>query len=282
MREVILVDEKDSIFVSAQKELLNETLDSLLEVIEASFDDDPNWKEAILEKFEGILNKESDDSDSQPESPLIALRDSLRENSTDTLASKGSISIREIREDDKRKYAEIRNQWFRFQLPDEIQAQSEDFFWSETQEPYAFYAMISVDGCPVGYIAIKDTRAAVWEIAEEIEKDQCFNGIGTISTPLFVQAISKATGKKEFRATVEVDNLPCQRCLEKIKAKLVGLSAGVLLNEAACKKFEKENADRIDSHMRNLANKLGVDASMLLSHVLEYRINVDEMEHRSK
>ena len=73
MREVILVDEKDSIFVSAQKELLNETLDSLLEVIEASSDDDPNWKEAILEKFEGILNKESDDSDSQPESPLIAL-----------------------------------------------------------------------------------------------------------------------------------------------------------------------------------------------------------------
>ena len=77
-----------------------------------------------------------------------------------------------------------------------------------------------------------------------------------------------------YRARVEVDNLACQRCMEKIGATLVGLTVGILSNEEDCKRFEQENLDKIDDHILNLAEKLNEKPEKLLSHVLEYEIEI--------
>ena len=46
---------------------------------------------------------------------------------------------------------------------------------------------------------------------------------------MYLNEIQRITGKGEFKAVVEVDNLPSQKCFERLSAKLVGLCGSVVL-----------------------------------------------------
>lgn len=88
-----------------------------------------------------------------------------------------------------------------------------------------------------------------------------------------MNGIQRITGKTEFRALVEVDNIPSQKCFEGLKAKLVGLCDSLVLKtDDERERFEERNLDLIDTHMLELAKRLGVEPRKLLSHVLDYRI----------
>ena len=62
--------------------------------------------------------------------------------------------------------------------------------------------------------------------------------------------------------------------MAKIGAELVGLCDGPFKTAEEKKQFEDEHIDRIDDHMRSLAIQLSVEPRELLSHVLEYEIQV--------
>jgi L-amino acid N-acyltransferase YncA len=113
----------------------------------------------------------------------------------------------------------------------------------------------------------------LWEIAIELDGKYTRRGYGPRSIRLYLNEIRRITGKETFRALVEADNIPSQKCFEKLGAQLVGLCSGaVLKTDAEKERFEEKNLDLIDEHMVGLAERLGTEPRKLLSHVLDYRL----------
>ena len=126
---------------------------------------------------------------------------------------------------------------------------------------------------PVGYLGIKDTRLESWEIAIELERQFTDFGIGFQSIKLFLNKVSRITGQTSFRASIEADNVPSQRCFEKLGAELVGLrNDGLFRTPEEKAAFEEKNLALIDAHIIELAARLNVEPRRLLSSVLDYRI----------
>ena len=142
-------------------------------------------------------------------------------------------------------------------------------------QPESFFCIVEevTKSAPIGYIGIKDTRADIWEIAIELDGQHIHSGFGRRSIRLFLNEMYRVTGKVEYKATVEADNLPSQKCLEKLGADLTGLCNGsILTTNEEKEKFESRNLHLIDDNIRTLAMRLRVDPRKLLSHLLEYRI----------
>ena len=147
---------------------------------------------------------------------------------------------------------------------------------SEALSPQVFYCIIedSKKTLPLGYLGIKDTSTDLWEIAIELDEKYTRQGFGPQSIRLYLNEVQRITGRSAFKAVVEVDNLPSQKCFEKLGATLVGLCDSVVLKtDDEKERFEKRNLDLIDAHMIELAEQLGVEPKKLLSHVLEYRLH---------
>jgi L-amino acid N-acyltransferase YncA len=113
----------------------------------------------------------------------------------------------------------------------------------------------------------------LWEIAIELDGKYTSQGYGPRSIQLYLNKIWRITGKNTFRALIEADNIPSQKCFEKLGAQLVGLcSSAVLLTDDEKERFEARNLDLIDAHMIGLAERLKIEPRKLLSHVLDYRL----------
>ena len=142
-------------------------------------------------------------------------------------------------------------------------------------KPECFFCIIEdrQAGTSVGYIGIKDTRADIWEIAIELDGQFTHKGFGLRGIRLFLNEMHRITGKAEYQALVETDNLPSQKCFEKLGAKLIGLCSGPILKlEEEKRRFEENNLNLINDSMKELAGRLEVELRKLLSHVLDYRI----------
>ena len=253
------------IYSKAQKEQINEVADEVLEYLE-SIRGEENWRDLLINKLESMKEEKK-----LPVKKVYEKHawDFSEEKAQPVFASEGEITLRPFKESDKSFYAYVHKQWNKSE-PESMC----DFLWNHTQEESGLFCVVEWDGQPAGYVAIHDTRESVWELAVEFDKAYCYRGIGPKSIMLFLRKIEEITLFSLFRARVEVDNLACQRCMEKIGATLVGLAVGILRNEEDCERFEQENLDLIDDHILGLAEKLNVKPEKLLSHVLEYEIEL--------
>jgi RimJ/RimL family protein N-acetyltransferase len=142
-------------------------------------------------------------------------------------------------------------------------------------QPESFFCIIerSTEQVPIGYIGIKDTSTDLWEIAVELDGKYTHQGYGAHSIRLFLNEVQRITGKNAFRAVIASDNIASQKCVEKLGAQLVGMCNGPVLKLPVEKeRFEEQNLDLIDTHMIELAERLGTEPRKLLSHVLDYRL----------
>lgn len=152
---------------------------------------------------------------------------------------------------------------------------NEGLFYVDLCKPESFFCIAedTVSGSPVGYLGIKDTGTDTWEIAIELDRQYTHRGFGSKSLQLFLNELHRIAGKAEFKALVEVDNVPSQKCFEKLGAELIGLCNGPILKlESEKERFEDNNLNLIDDNMRRLAKRLNVKPRKLLSHVLDYRL----------
>lgn len=129
----------------------------------------------------------------------------------------------------------------------------------------------------IGYISIKDTSRNLWELAIELLAEQCNKGYGYRAVSLFLAEVSRITEKKQFQTLVEVDNsIPSQMLMEKLQASLIDIYDYAFGgDEKKAQSFEECHLDRIKDRMRELAKELRVEPRKLLSHVLDYRIFVE-------
>lgn len=124
----------------------------------------------------------------------------------------------------------------------------------------------------IGYCGIKDTSKERWEIAVEILEKWQEQGIGTRSISRLLDAVVQRCNVDEFRVRVDTDNYASQNLFEKLGAVPNGIGEFLLHDEESIKECEEDNLSHIDDKLEAVAKKFGVEARVLLSHVLEYRL----------
>ena len=265
----------DRIYSVAAKEQQNQILQSILSELNSASSGKPLQREKILEILDDIPRENNLDS------PEKSGWDFTREKNLPVLAFDQTVRIRPMTPNDCNFYAGIRKQYSAMPRMWENPELNRECFPKDTQKDNMLFCVIetAADKFPVGYIGLKDTSKDIWEIAIELDQDHCYQGIGTSSIRLFLSEIHRITGKEQFQSVVEVDNLPCQRCMEKLSAQLVGLCENkIFRTEEERLRFENENIERINEHIITLTKRLGVEPRTLLSHLLDYRIGVSPIE----
>lgn len=257
------------LYAEAQKKQRIEAADEILSYLDQVKDTD-NWKELLMGKLDTMIAE----YDAQIRKGKTGHAwDFSKEKALPFFASDGDILLRPFQESDKHFYYTVWKQW-NPNSPDSLASEDDNFLWNEATSDYGLYCVVEWQGTPTGYVSIHDTRVGVWELGIELDRNYCYQGLGPKSIKLFLQAVEEITLMSLFRARVEVDNLACQKCMTKIGAELVGLCDGPFKTDAEQRIFEDEHLDQIDDHIRGLAAQLNVEPRKLLSHVLEYEIQV--------
>lgn len=185
-----------------------------------------------------------------------------------------------------RGYRETENEWIR-QVQKENsnhpEIYNDDWAWKISskwlKEDRAFVCSIfeKSQGNYIGYISLKNTERNLWEISIELLEKFCNKGYGTRAIKLFLPAISAVSGKTQFQALVETDNIPSQLLMEKCGAKLIDIyDYSYDGDEEAAALFEESHLEMITERMVTLAAQIQVEPRQLLSHVLDYRFFVED------
>lgn len=261
----------DRIYAKAQREQTNAILQEILDKLDALPSDTSDWKGAVQKILDESIQRGNDKTFAK------AGWDFSSEKSQDVFTSDSVVVLRPITTDDLEFYRFVRIQYSQihrsvYNSPTENKM---GFVSREALAPEVFYCIIETAQrkLPIGYLGIKDTSAMLWELAIELDGKATHQGFGLRSIRLYLNEIQRITGKSEYKAAVEVDNIPSQKCFESLGAKLVGLcNSAVLKTEEEKERFESQNLDLIDDHIISLAQRLQVDPRKLLSHVLDYRL----------
>lgn len=201
--------------------------------------------------------------------------DFSKEKSQPVFVSDCNLVLRPINAGDVDFYWRIKQQYspdYRAILKTESH-RKESLFLVTVCTPESFYCIVEINGAPVGYLGIENTEEDLWQLAAELDEQYTNQGFGSRSVKLFLNEVSRISGKTLFRAKIYPDNIRSQKCVEKVGGKLVGLCVGGYLRlpeEQA--RFEEENLHLIDDNIQDLADRLGVEPRKLLSHVLDYRL----------
>lgn len=189
-----------------------------------------------------------------------------------------AILLRNCRDSEKEKYIQVKRE--NTDNPEYYDSESAvDSTWKMFEDEKSFCCSIIRKGDNefIGYISIKDTKSNLWEIAIELLQEQCHKGYGSRAIALFLPAISKITGKTQFQALVETDNIPSQLLMEKLGARLIDIYDYTFQgDEEAATAFEEKNMAEITERMVLLAEQIGVEPRKMLSHVLDYRFFVED------
>ena len=226
-----------------------------------------DWLEGIIQGIEKTV---------EPEGQPVIERSSFLQ-SGDSVAEGDKVRLGVIREDEKEKYLAVSYE-YSFMKGAYKEEEFREATWKEFLSDNAFVCSIydKVSGEYVGYCSIKDFTKDNWELAIELKPDECHKGYGTESLSLLMQAVHRLTGRRYFRARVEIDNHASQGLMKKLGARENGISE-FLLHGDEIEKFQEENKDKITDEIRAVAADFCMDAEDILGYVLEYRIDVEKV-----
>lgn len=201
-----------------------------------------------------------------------------KEREMDVFAEDDVILLRNCRDSEKEKYIQVKRE--NTDNPEYYDSESAvDSTWKMFEDEKSFCCSIirKRDNEFIGYISIKDTKSNLWEIAIELLQEYCHKEYGSRAIALFLPAISKITGKTQFQALVETDNIPSQLLMEKLGARLIDIYDYTFQgDEEAATAFEEKYMAEITERMVLLAEQIGVEPRKMLSNVLDYRFFVED------
>ena len=257
-----------------EKEEVNLLLDkvtSLAEQIEEKGIPFEEGKEEILKALRNYLDR----GEAVQRTPSKRIPwDFSKEKLQTVFAEDSRITLRPMAEGDQEFYYSVYSEYA--YLVNALEGDSyKAIIWNQAMAEEALTCVIErvEDGAKIGYIGVKDTSEPTWELVIELKKDYCGKHYGRDAIQMFFDTITEITGEAVFRARVEVDNIPCQNCMDAIGARLIGICNILNYPEEFQNEYEEQNLDQITPHMCELAEKLQVEPRKLLSHVLEYHIS---------
>lgn len=128
-----------------------------------------------------------------------------------------------------------------------------------------------------GECAIKDISADIPEIEIELMKEYQHQGIGYKAITIMLNKLSEKYGKREFCAKIDPDNYASQFLFEKLGGMPAGVVRDYYMPDRRLEKFVETHRYLLDERMQNVAEKFAVDADLLLSHLLVYKISCDRL-----
>ncbi len=261
----------DSILEKAQRENAKDVQLTLEAAVEGLQPGSPEREAAFKKVLDDMVAAISETEHRQPVWNFTAEKDQK------FLVGDDTVVLRPIQTNDADFYMRVKAQYSMMYraIIHMGKVDNESVLKTDLFKPESFFCIIedTKGGMPIGYIGIKDTRAEIWEIAIELDGPYTRKGFGLRSIRLFLNEMYRISGKAEYQALVETDNLPSQKCFEKLGARLIGLCTGPILKlEEEKTRFEERNLNLIDENMKELAVRLSVEPRKLLSHVLDYRL----------
>lgn len=252
------------------KNVIKEVLNMLEQVEEECLNDSKNFEEykaLAIEKIENMVKQ------SEPKRKGLGW-DFNKEKELEEFVSDEVILLKPMSDEYFEPFMKVKkeNAYYIANIYD-VQ-EGEKTVWKYVEADNAFYCAIirRLDGAFVGYCAIKDTSENLWELAMELGVAYHKQGYGFRSMNLFLSKISEITGKTQFQALVEVENIACRALMKKVQAKLVTIENFVFDSEEDARVFEEAHLNEITDEMIELAEMLDVEPRKMLSHVLDYRI----------
>lgn len=192
------------------------------------------------------------------------------------------ISIRLIRKDS----AQDRGNFFALQksitlFPDmgyEDKKEYEDKVWQEQFENRnRICYVIETESIYCGECAVKDISADIPEIEIELMREYQHKGIGYKAIIMMLNTLSEKYGKQEFYAKIEPDNYASQFLFEKLGGMPAGLAKDFQISDERAEQFVESHRHLIDDRMQNVANIFEVEPDRLLTSLLVYKLNVNDL-----
>lgn len=231
-------------------------------------------KRKSKKKAEQVIGEEAIRRMEAAEQPVVE-RSSLPK-AGEMIAEGNKVVLRVLKEEEKEKYLAITYEYscMKGAYKDEEFCETT---WNEFLSDTTFVCSIydKASGEYVGYCSIKSLVKSDWELAIELRADACHKGYGTEALSLLMQAMHRLTGRRYYRARVEIDNHASQGLMKKLRAIPNGISE-FLLHGEEIERFQKENKDMITDEIRAVATEFCMDAEDILGYVLEYRLDAIE------
>lgn len=218
----------------------------------------------------------------EPDRDITKVWDFGKEKRKMVFAENEKLYLTPLTDKYKNQYIQIKKELTVFKPEFYDNQEHADAAWNDTQTSYSLHMAVvrKADNMFLGYIGIKDTSCDIWEFVIEFLEQNCGQGYGRQSLVLFLHTISELTNKKIYLATVEVDNLRSQALMEKLGGIIVDIENIAFTSEDEAAAFEENHLDEITERMKEQALMLNIAPRKLLSHVLSYRLNVDDLLHK--
>lgn len=268
---------KSKIKSKAERALIEEAVKRLEAAIElkdqgkeaegdAMVNDMKDWLNGIIERIEKNVVQEE---------PSVIERSSLPQTG-EVVAVGDKIILGVIKEEEREQYLAVSYEYsyMKGAYKDERFIETT---WKEFLSKASFVCSIYEKKSSeyVGYCSIKNFSKCDWELAIELKPEECHKGYGTEALQLLMQAMHRLTGKRYFRARVEIDNYASQGLMKKLGATPNGISE-FLLHGEEIEKFQEENRENITDEIREVAAEFCMNAEDILGYVLEYRFDEEK------
>lgn len=132
-----------------------------------------------------------------------------------------------------------------------------------------------------GECAVKDIFADIPEIEIELMEECRHQGIGYKAIIMMLDKIVKEYGKQEFCVKIEPDNYASQFLFEKLRGIPAGLAKDFQISDERAEQFTETHKYLLDEKMQNLAKKFGVEADLLLTNLLVYKLDFKDLQEIS-
>ena len=128
-----------------------------------------------------------------------------------------------------------------------------------------------------GECAVKNISDKIPEIEIELMKEYQGQGIGYHAIIDLLNKITFNYGKVNYYAKIEPDNYASQFLFEKLGGRPVGVVRDYTIPDDQVESFTKCSMDLLDRNLEEVARKFNVEAKGLLTHLLIYEMNINDV-----
>lgn len=163
----------------------------------------------------------------------------------------------------------------------EYQKEYEDKSWQDqfnnkNRICYVIETMPELAYC--GECAVKDISVDIPEIEIELMQERQHKGIGYKAIIKMLKELAEKYDKQEFYVKVEPDNYASQFLFEKLEGLPIGLVKDFQISDERADSFINTHRHLLDKRMKNLAEQFDVEADLLLTHLLVYKLKYKNLE----
>lgn len=132
-----------------------------------------------------------------------------------------------------------------------------------------------------GECAVKNICDDIPEIEIELMKEYQGQGIGYQSVVIMLNKLAVEYGKDNYYAKVEPDNYVSHFLFEKLGGQPIGILRDYEISDERVKQFTEDHKELLDKNIEEIAKKFGVEAELLLTHLLVYKMNIQDLNVRN-